>query len=223
MISESHNFIFIHVPKTGGNAVSQALLPFTRCRIEPAASIRPGENFWVTHPDYGIVKHLTAEQYGLIVDVSHYTMFATVRNPFDWAMSLYFFRKQTPGLQPAWMSVDPRSYCKREFLAFLKSGEASQSLFLGSLRDRIHLMRFDCLEDDFREICGRLNLGDVTLTRINASDRPRDLSILDAEVMAEISFRFAADVDLYEMAVANHHRTLNIANQKECENVMRPS
>jgi hypothetical protein len=46
LLSEQKKFVFIHVPKTGGNFSSRALLPLTDCRLEEAPSpAGPGEIF----------------------------------------------------------------------------------------------------------------------------------------------------------------------------------
>lgn len=38
MISRQFKFIFVHIPKTGGNSVSRALLPYTESLLDETAS-----------------------------------------------------------------------------------------------------------------------------------------------------------------------------------------
>ncbi len=197
VISRRHKFIFVHIPKTGGNSVSRALLPFTESHLEEAASpagFGSGENFWTVDREFGRDKHFTADRYVELMDIRDFFIFATVRNPFDWAVSMYCFRKQTcAGVPHPWVSEEPDIFGKAEFLRFLHSREPSQSSFLGRAQVPVHLLRFETLGDDFRTLCRRLRLGDLVLEKINSSRRPIYEDVLDAELEFEISKLYAVD------------------------------
>jgi hypothetical protein len=196
LISRKHSFIFVHIPKTGGNSVSRALLPFTESTLEEAESPAgwgSGENFWTVDPVFGRDKHFTADHYARIMDIRRFTVFATVRNPWDLAVSLYFFRKQTAVFN--WQSVGAETFDKAEFLRFLHAGESAQSCYLGRMPVRI--LRFERLADDFAVLCRTLGLGTLTLDKINTSRRPKYRDVLDADLAAEVGRIYAEDVDRF--------------------------
>ena len=74
VVIPEHNSVFVHIPKTGGMSVQKWLLDNTKSYITKGS------------------KHYTLQgleqKYGSF-DFS----FATVRNPWDWCVSWYFFRR----------------------------------------------------------------------------------------------------------------------------------
>lgn len=101
LISADHNFIFLHVYKTGGNSLRHALLPYSD--TPPAAFILkkiralgllrnffyPPLNIFPDHPRATDVRDAVgADQF------RRFYTFAVVRNPWAWHVSLYHFSKQ---------------------------------------------------------------------------------------------------------------------------------
>ena len=191
MISRTKHFLFIHVPKTGGNSVSTALQTYTDIQFVVANSPKgfgQSENFWPIDPIYGSIKHFSVDKWSELLGkrISDYFLFATVRNPIDRAISLYFFMKQAINhKQISWLednSDDARDrFSKSEFCKFLLSGVPSQMSFLNSSAELdIHLMRYERLVDDFAAVCRQLGLNHTSLPVINASRRPPLKHLLDA-------------------------------------------
>ncbi len=200
MISRTKKFLFIHVPKTGGNSVSTALQTYTDIQFMEANSSKGfgvSENFWPVDPIYGSIKHFSVDKWSELLgkSISDYFIFSTVRNPIDRAISLYFFMKQTLiHKQISWLednSEDARDrLSKSEFRNFLLSGVQSQLSFVKSSAGLdIHLMRFERLVDDFAAVCRQLGLNEASLPVINASRRPPLKRLLDAgtqKLLAEV-------------------------------------
>jgi hypothetical protein len=191
MISRTKHFLFIHVPKTGGNSISTALQTYTDIQFMAADSPKGfgvSENFWPIDPIYGSIKHFSVDKWSELLgkSISDYFLFGTVRNPIDRAISLYFFMKQTLiNKQISWLednSEDARDlFSNSEFCKFLLSGVPSQLSFLNSTTGlAIHLMRYERLVDDFAAVCRQLGLKDASLPVINASRRPPLKRLLDA-------------------------------------------
>jgi hypothetical protein len=191
MISRTKNFLFIHVPKTGGNSVSTALQTYTDIQFVAANSPKGfgvSENFWPIDPIYGSIKHFSVDKWSELLgeSISDYFLFGTVRNPIDRAISIYFFMKQTLiHKQISWLednSEDARDrFSKSEFRKFLLSSVPSQLSFLKlSAGLDIHLMRYERLVDDFAAVCRQLGLNEASLPVINASRRPPLKRLLDA-------------------------------------------
>lgn len=201
MISRKHKFIFIHVPKTGGNSVSRSLLPYTESYLEEApspAGFGSGENFWTVDPELGRDKHFTVDMYAERMSIRDYFIFSTVRNPMDWAVSLYFFRKQVgDDADIPWSKVGPNEFDKTEFIHFLHAGEPSQSSFLGSGEVPIHLLRFENLSDDFKKVCSILEIKHLSLEKINSSRRPDFDNILDIELKDKIVELYTCDFERF--------------------------
>ena len=200
MISRTKNFLFIHVPKTGGNSVSTALQTYTDIKFMEANSpkgLGVSENFWPIDPIFGSIKHFSVDKWCELLgkSISDYFIFSTVRNPIDRAISLYFFMKQTLiHKQISWLednSEDARDrLSKSEFRNFLLSDVQSQLSFVKSSAGLdIHLMRFERLVDDFAAVCRQLGLNEASLPVINASRRPPLKRLLDAgtqKLLAEV-------------------------------------
>ncbi len=192
MISHTKKFLFIHVPKTGGNSVSTALQTYTDIQFVAANSPKGfgvNENFWPIDPVYGSIKHFSVEQWSALLgeSISDYFLFGTVRNPFDRAISTYFFMKQAMiQNRVPWLadhSDEAREhFTKSEFHNFLVSGVPTQLSFLKSNAGlNIHLMRYERLVDDFAAVSRKLGLNQASLPVINASRRPSSTRLLDAD------------------------------------------
>ena len=94
MISIQKKFLFIHVPKTGGNSIQNILRDYSEDEIVTLAKHQDGvERFEVRNSKYAITKHSTLAHYKFVLDASTYHSlykFATIRNPWDLLISYYF-------------------------------------------------------------------------------------------------------------------------------------
>jgi hypothetical protein len=89
MLSQAHRFIFLHVPRTGGNSIQSYLLPFS----EDGKQILEKQDGINTFGIAGPVtphKHATLSDYAAVVQLSDYKIAMSVRHPIDRALSLYF-------------------------------------------------------------------------------------------------------------------------------------
>jgi hypothetical protein len=103
MISHSHRFVFVHVPKTGGTSVAKTLRPFaegtngfTRLANRATSKALAGNLF--SQFNQPLPAHSQAIEYrDFLGEVyANYYSFSFVRNPFDWHVSLYEYIRQTP-------------------------------------------------------------------------------------------------------------------------------
>ena len=94
IISDSHKFVFHHVPKTGGSSITAALAPYSRNYAGVVPEETDGWQFAFHHPHYmhhrvkNIVPRPSTTYEATDIPESYYS-FAFVRNPFDAVVSAY--------------------------------------------------------------------------------------------------------------------------------------
>ena len=95
MISESKQFIFIHVPKTGGNSLQEMLLKYSEDKIDLYRENQDGVERFAIKSSYSakLKKHSILRDYKAYLTpevYDKYFKFAVIRNPWERAISLCF-------------------------------------------------------------------------------------------------------------------------------------
>lgn len=184
MIDPSRRLLFTHVARTGGTSVETALI---------------GKDWWQVDPDS---KHISASQaralYGEDVWCG-FTKFSIVRNPWDRVVSMWATgwwwdeRTHLQGRQPPSLS---------EFVATLAPHphERYQSLHYDEILEdeQDFVLRFESLQRDFSAMLATLGLPDVALPHVEGREHAHYRSYYDAESVALVAQRFAADIRRYE-------------------------
>ncbi len=189
MVSASHRFSDIHVPKTGGTSRKEAF-------IEAGVLVIPGMDH---APLHNLIK--------VVPKFDEYYTFSFRRNPLEVTASLFFYWRD--GLEEgnahkipydsdfrAWV----KSYVKD--LPFFRIRELSAHCFYwkdwdGNIAvDDIFLL--DDISEKWRVICDKVGIPPVELGRLNASTtKPSDLSgLYDSESARIVHSRFEEDYDL---------------------------
>lgn len=215
ILSVSHNFIFVHVPKTAGTAMTAALEPFgvtgTRTlwrRLLRRLPLREA-------PDRAYFrKHETArdiERKMGPVAFGGFHRFTVVRNPFDHAVSHYEylkeFRNVSMAARFAQMSfaqyLDWRMTARGIFVPFFTVLPDQSHFLVDDSGERLlvdQILRFERLADDFAALTHHLGLPEITLERINptrAKSGGRSLaSYYDDATLAAVRKLYARDFRL---------------------------
>lgn len=181
ILSTSHNFIFIHVPKTAGTALTEALSPFavpvkrtllrSILRRLPLVQAPEHAHFRGHEP----ASRVRAKLSPAVFDAFH--KFAVVRNPFDHAVSHFEFMKQFR------IESTAAKVRKMNFEAFLNfrikkplltdtifTHQPAQSWFVADDQDRLlvdRLMYFETLAQDFERLVADLGLTGAILRKVN--------------------------------------------------------
>jgi len=196
MISHKHRFIFIHIPKTGGTSIEEALRDET-CQL------LPGE--W----DRGRVRHtplnhLTLQEvadYAILTPAQFksYFKFCFVRNPWDRLVSEIFCPWMSPWFKD--MPVDQRIRRACE-LAVTPTGIANhlrvQQAFIHAAGLEMDFIgRFEHLEEDFGQLCRLLGIN-VALPHLNRSAHRPYQEYYDDETQALVAATYRQDIDAFQ-------------------------
>ncbi|MDU8930009.1 sulfotransferase family 2 domain-containing protein [Alisedimentitalea sp. MJ-SS2] len=164
MISERYRFIYVHVPKTGGNAVQSVLLPLSDDRKQITRHQDGTDRFEITGP-ITPRKHATLAEYHAALggDLRGWRVLATLRHPFERALSGYFSSHRWFFEQPdgTWLRREP-VWNEAGFARMLERGEYPAMVDYLRLGDTIHRPDFclyhDCLIENLQAAATALDL-----------------------------------------------------------------
>ena len=180
----SDRFIFVHVPKTGGQSMTRAL---------------PGNPTAPTHtPLFKIPGRKGKPSFGF------------VRNPWDRMVSLYFFmcqKSMTPryiqyqrdlnekGFK--WWLMEDRYFMEREegWSDGLNPMQRRPQMFW--LNGCDHIGRFETMREDFNRITRELDIKHTGLPHINQSKHAEYQKYYDDETQAFVAEHFAPDIERF--------------------------
>jgi hypothetical protein len=203
ILSRGRKYIFVHIPKTGGTALTLALearamkddiligdTPKARARKGRLHGVKSHGRLW---------KHSTLSDIaGLATDaeIASFFTLTIVRNPWDRIVSYYHWLRDQNFAHPAVGLAKSLT-----FSGFLNHAQTRTSLMLwpygAYMRDRFGteraslFVRLESLHDDLAPFEAHLGLRLPAISRVNASDRARDwrgfYSDADAALVAQIS------------------------------------
>lgn len=181
ILSENYNFIFVHIPKTAGLSVTDALGKYGRPRgrtlfrsLSRKLSLveSPGmAHFRVHEPASRMVSKLTRPVF------DSFTSFAVIRNPFDHAVSHYEYMKQFRVKKVA-KKVGKMSF--QEYLEYRKLRPRGQDTVFARLPNQSYfltaengemlvtnLIRFENLDNELKDLADMIGLPDCSLQHVN--------------------------------------------------------
>lgn len=199
MLSTTKRFLFIHVPKTGGNSIQDALRPYADDAIVAIAPHQDGvERFELRSDQYATHKHSTLREYRQAYGDALFASlfkFACVRNPWDRAVSFYFSPHRG---EVKW---DRKCFC--DFVATIAPvGHyltlAPDQRLADAVRHIDCLLRFETLQSDFARACEAVDIPEPTLRVRNKSSRLGSYrDYYDAETAKVVATRFEEEIDVF--------------------------
>ncbi len=160
MIASDGSFVFVHVPKTAGNTISTLLAPFGSDVRYSAAPFQDGrERFSVRNPLYpSLSKHSTLSDYQRALGnrLDSAIKVCSVRNPWERALSFYFWGKQVHG-------KTDEDFDRGEFRAMLRGYQPTHHYLVSPdsphpWQNFLHVIRHEHLQEDLEIVWSSLRL-----------------------------------------------------------------
>lgn len=206
LLSLDKDFIFIHVPKTAGSSVTRLLQPWC---VEPERSqFRRLLSHLPVREDPArayLRQHDKAEWARRKLKGDFYDRafkFATVRNPYDFAVSYFHYVKKSRSKR---RHAEAQGWDFAAFLAYLdrkrRFGGVDQMSWIADgsgtlIVDKV--MRFETLDRDFAEVLETIGLPpDLALPRINRTVRSDYRGYYDEASMALVRRLFGRDIEQF--------------------------
>ena len=193
MISLSKNFVFVHIPKTGGTSIEEALAPF---EFLPQLAA-----------DHSNARHCRA----VLGDRwSRFFKFSFVRNPWSLCVSHWHYRTQMLARKDSLSALDPREWDFARFMRevvlpsehcqdfenqirYIEEADASKIII-----DQVY--RFEDLEGAWQDLRSRLAIQvPETLPHFNKSKRRGDWRDLydQPDLIDIVAQRFSRDIEVF--------------------------
>lgn len=188
MLSIRHRYLFVHIPRTGGNSVHTVLLPFSEDKKLVKGSQDGVERFGIRNSLAGhLTKHATLAEYraALPVDVmSSLRTFSVVRHPYDWTVSWFFSPHRWVGRTPEWDANAFADFLEMEFrpVSHYLGAPPAPGLPWGVQR----LLRFERLPEEFAAWCAEAGVPAGPLPHLNASQRRPGAEYLDRSLRERV-------------------------------------
>tara|TARA_B100000676_G_C18013247_1_gene808003 strand:- start:500 stop:1288 length:789 start_codon:yes stop_codon:yes gene_type:complete len=219
IVSHKNKFVFVHIPKTGGTSIVQALYPY----LDPEQDIIIGGHERHDNPstfsaseyekNNQLHKHSSAVEIKKVIgqDIwDEYFIFAFVRNPFARVVSLYEWWKQTEWVgekkkKKEIKEMTFKDFTKSEYTGFtmLDSLTYKKSKKIYSQYSKVMDVDFvGKLEDvhaSFAYICGILNLPRIQVGVYNKSSQKNDPyeGYYDEESLSNVGYKFSEDAKAF--------------------------
>jgi hypothetical protein len=195
MISLKHNFLYVHIPKTAGNAVQNILRHYSEDRIVCVTPLQDGvERFEVRNDQFKIEKHSTLEDYRRELgdaQLARLFKFCCVRNPWERAISFYFspHRGAVEWDREAFIRLVPKIMPASGFVTLRNSKKKTP------FENVDCVIRYEHLNDDFKEVCTRLGIPAEELPVRNKSTRRHFSEYYDRELTELVRRHFREDIE----------------------------
>lgn len=213
MIGLKHNFLFVHIPKTAGNAIQNILLKYSEDQRVVSKLKHDGVERFGVASSYGTKKHTKLFDYKKVISREVYDelyKFTIVRNPWDRVVSRYFFKKMKREFEKGISAeqIEEMPFDKKEFIKIISTTPTLESFLIenpGNEKvdflndtDIDFYIRFERLQDDFAEVCSRLHIPNEALPIRNQSKHRDYKTYYDEETKNLVHKRHKNEIDYFD-------------------------
>jgi hypothetical protein len=205
MISIKHKFLFVHIPKTGGNSIQQILRNYSEDFVATKSSGQDGFDRFDINDRYRTKKHSPLWYYRLVLPRSIYMSlykFAIIRNPWERLISYYFspHRKVTEWDRSLFLAilpeVKPVGYYLHPVHPFIYHIQSVLSGHMTPLdADVDFVLRFENLEADFKRVCGEIGIPFAPLDHRNKSAHEHYSHYYDDELISVVRAKYQEEIN----------------------------
>jgi len=200
LISVQRGFLFIHIPKTAGNAIQNVLRQYSEERVVTLADHQDGvERFEVRSDNYEIRKHSSLAEYraqlgGQVIDSLF--RFTCVRNTWERMISAYFspHRGAVTWSRARFVDLVKKTLPVSHYVAHGNGAESIHDRF-GQMD---FYMRFDQLDHDFKRASAQIGITYEHLVPRNVGPGTEYAAYYDEELVDLVRQRFQEEIQYFE-------------------------
>jgi hypothetical protein len=200
MISIDRKFLFVHIPKTGGNSIQNVIRQYSDDQVVCLAPHQDGvEQFEVRSARFNTKKHSSLtdyfREYGAELFASLFK-FTCVRNPWDRVVSSYFSPHRG---KVKWTRVDFIQHIAdtRPVSRYIFLDNGSKSTISAFTKNIDYFLRFESLQFDFNNLCEKVGIFAQELPRRNRSSRQPYPGYYDAESRDLVATKFQDEIEFF--------------------------
>ena len=211
MLSIKNKFLFIHIPKTGGNSIQKSLVDYSEDEIVVKLPVQDGINRFAISSKYDVKKHSTLLEYKNKIDADLYSQiykFSVIRNPWDRVVSLYFHSYRTWNKKKFTQTIKD-AHKMRDFIRLEKPAQGLAGYFKQGIdsspldQDIDFLIHFENIDEDFKTVCEKLNIPYRQLSTLNQSKRSEYTNYYDNSSRKLVEKLYADEIDFGKYTYAN--------------------
>lgn len=204
MICSKRNLIYIHIPKTAGTSIEKVLFPEYVYDESPNREIING---WDT--SHGWLNHLTFCEFKKILpnlNISQYSIFTTVRNPWDRLVSEFLWKSSTTTLNISFTEFVSCLYTKKykhiqsfykSPIAFLQHIKTQSSYLPDGNNINITIIKFENLKNEFTKFCLNQNLPVITIPKTRTSNHLNYKEYYNQETISMVEELYKVDINKF--------------------------
>lgn len=182
MISHSHKFLFIQIPKTATSSIHGSLARYMKYDYSKIGR----------HSKYSEAARFYPES-------KNYFKFAFVRNPWDRLLSFYFFKKT----DRAKIKIPDNLSFKDFILTEAGQTKCNQYSYIDGFDVNFFIGRFENLQEDFDKICETIDIPKRKLPLGNVTEHNHYTEYYDNETRKLVSEQYAKDIERFGYEFGN--------------------
>ncbi len=204
IVSRNKNFIFVHVPKTGGSSITKVLREYEASLSFKNNTRRLAKKYLPTKMRRQLLRrlllqHVTARNLrATVLGYDRFFSFAFVRNPWDLQVSFYHHIR---GDKFHRWHDEVSTMRFEEFLRLIvKRGTIGQYRYLTDRKGQLivdFVGRYERLEEDFSYICKKIDV-DFHMPHANKSQRDNYQKYYDDESREMLAKLSRKDIELFD-------------------------